>query len=248
MVRLAGAARTRRETQRRLHKCTRHANLLAGTAAATAGWSSVPRRPQQKHHPHRHAERPHRTDADRRQHPGPGNAPLHCADQQERRLDGYHIDAPETDTQYQVPPAVEEYEHAKQIECRSPSCCTARRRPRRWPRGWTATTSPARVPASVPPPRRTARASPTCSRFAANYWSQGAAACTYVSSSFGGSLHGKKIAFVLRQPRGARATARLLHKLKEMEGFELAVRRAAARHRRERTGAGNRPPGPGRTS
>ena len=29
-------------------------------------------------------------------------------------LDGYRIEAPETDTQYQVPPAIEEYEHVKQ--------------------------------------------------------------------------------------------------------------------------------------
>ena len=72
---------------------------------------------------------------------------------------------------------------------------TARRRRRRSTSGWSRTRFPAPRLASAPPPRRTARF-PYLFPVAATYWSQAAAAVQFVKDKLGGSLKGKKIAYV----------------------------------------------------
>jgi branched-chain amino acid transport system substrate-binding protein len=57
---------------------------------------------------------------------------------------------------------------------------------------------------------------------AATYWSQAGAAVEFAKQKLGGSLKGKKIAFIFYDNPAGREALPVLHKLKEMEGFELA--------------------------
>ena len=77
-------------------------------------------------------------------------------------------------------------------------------------------------PASASPRRPTARAIPYLFPIAATYWSQGAAAVKFVKDKLGGSLKGKKIAYVyLRQSRPARSRCRSSRTCRRPKGFEL---------------------------
>ncbi len=56
---------------------------------------------------------------------------------------------------------------------------------------------------------------------AATYWSQGAAAVAFAKQQLGGVLKGKKIAYIYYDNPAGREPLPILHKLKEMEGFEM---------------------------
>jgi branched-chain amino acid transport system substrate-binding protein len=56
---------------------------------------------------------------------------------------------------------------------------------------------------------------------AATYWSQGAAAVQFAKDQLGGTLKGKKIAFIYYDNPAGREPLPVLHKLAKMEGFEL---------------------------
>jgi branched-chain amino acid transport system substrate-binding protein len=135
-------------------------------------------------------------------------------------LDGYRIEAPETDIQYQVPPAVEEYEHAKEMNAVSIMLYgtpqTEALAPR-LDRDHIPGTCPGFGPASASNGARYPYVFP----IAANYWSQGAAAVQFVKEQLGNSLHGKKIAFLFYDNPAGREALPILHKLQSMEGFEL---------------------------
>lgn len=135
-------------------------------------------------------------------------------------LDGYTIKAPETDTAYQVPPAIEEYEHAKQMGAVSIMLYgtpqTEALAPR-LDRDHIPGTCPGFGPASASNGARFPYVFP----IAANYWSQAAAAIHYAKGQLGNSLHGKKIAYLFYDNPAGREPLPILHKLKAMEGFEL---------------------------
>jgi len=56
---------------------------------------------------------------------------------------------------------------------------------------------------------------------AATYWSQGAAAVQFAKDQLGGSLKGKKIAFIYYDNPAGREPLPVLNKLAEVEGFEM---------------------------
>jgi branched-chain amino acid transport system substrate-binding protein len=56
---------------------------------------------------------------------------------------------------------------------------------------------------------------------AATYWSQGSAAVQFAKEKLGGTIKGKKIAFIYYDNPAGREPLPLLHKLRDMEGFEL---------------------------
>ena len=56
---------------------------------------------------------------------------------------------------------------------------------------------------------------------AATYWSQGAAAVQFAKDQLGGVLKGKKIAYIYYDNPAGREPLPILHKLRDMEGFEL---------------------------
>ena len=56
---------------------------------------------------------------------------------------------------------------------------------------------------------------------AATYWSQGAAAVQFAKDQLGGELKGKKIAFIYYDNPAGREPLPILHKLAELEGFQL---------------------------
>jgi len=56
---------------------------------------------------------------------------------------------------------------------------------------------------------------------AATYWSQGAAAVQFAKDQLGGVLKGKKIAYIYYDNPAGREPLPILHKLRDMEGFQL---------------------------
>ena len=135
-------------------------------------------------------------------------------------LSGYKIEAPETDTQYQVPPAIEEYEHAKQMGAVSIMLYGTPQTEALAPR-LDADHIPGTCPGFGPASSSNGARFPYVYPIAANYWSQGAAAVQYVKQQLGNDLHGKKIAFLFYDNPAGREPLPLLHKLKAMEGFDL---------------------------
>jgi branched-chain amino acid transport system substrate-binding protein len=135
-------------------------------------------------------------------------------------LDGYKIEAPETDTQYQVPPAIEEYEHAKQMDAVSVMLYGTPQTEALAPR-LDSDHIPGTCPGFGPAPASNGARFPYVFPIAANYWSQGAAALQFAKEQLGNNLHDKKIAFLFYDNPAGREPLPVLHKLQSMEGFEL---------------------------
>ena len=73
---------------------------------------------------------------------------------------------------------------------------------------------------------------------AASYWSQGAAAVAFAKKQLGGSLKGKKIAYLFYDNPAGKEPLAILEDLAKIEGFELQdLRRAGARRRDGGAGA-----------
>jgi branched-chain amino acid transport system substrate-binding protein len=135
-------------------------------------------------------------------------------------LDGYTISAPEIDTSYKVPPAVEAYEQQKQQGAvimavyGTPQTHALNERlekdkiPTTTPGfGIAASADGAKYPYLFP--------------IAASYFSQGAAAIQFVKTKLGGSLKGKKVAYIYYDNPAGKEPLPVIEQLQKNEGFEL---------------------------
>ena len=135
-------------------------------------------------------------------------------------VEGYKIKYNELDNEYKVPPAVEEYQRQKQEGAVSmmiygtPQAQALNQKlqedkiPGTSPGfGISASADGARYPYLFP--------------VAATYWSQGAAAIQFIKDKLGGSLKGKKIAYVYYDNPAGHKPLPILEDLQKTEGFEL---------------------------
>jgi branched-chain amino acid transport system substrate-binding protein len=135
-------------------------------------------------------------------------------------VDGWKIDAEEVDNAYQVPPAIEEYEHAKQDDAvgvmiyGTPQTGALNQR-----------LEQDKMPGTSPGFGIAASAAgkyfPYLFPIAANYWSQGAAAVKFAKDQLGGSLQGKKIAYIFYDNPAGHEPLPVIQALAKTEGFEL---------------------------
>jgi branched-chain amino acid transport system substrate-binding protein len=135
-------------------------------------------------------------------------------------LDGYIIDAPEIDAAYKVPPAIEAYEHQKQEGAvimsvyGTPQAHALNERIEK-----------DEIPSTTPGFGIAASADgkkyPYLFPIAASYFSQGAAAIDFVKKQLGGSLKGKKIAYMYYDNPAGKEPLPVIQDLQKQEGFEL---------------------------
>jgi branched-chain amino acid transport system substrate-binding protein len=135
-------------------------------------------------------------------------------------VDGWKIDAEEVDNAYKVPPAIEEYEHAKQqgavgvMIYGTPQTEALNQR-----------LEQDKVPGTSPGFGIAASADgkyyPYLFPIAANYWSQGAAAVKFAKDQLDGSLKGKKIAYIFYDNPAGHEPLPIIQELAKTEGFEL---------------------------
>ncbi len=135
-------------------------------------------------------------------------------------VDGWKIDAEEVDNAYLVPPAIEEYEHAKQegavgvMIYGTPQTGALNQR-----------LEQDKMPGTSPGFGIAASAAgkyfPYLFPIAANYWSQGAAAVKFAKDQLGGSLQGKKIAYIFYDNPAGHEPLPVIQALAKTEGFEL---------------------------
>jgi branched-chain amino acid transport system substrate-binding protein len=135
-------------------------------------------------------------------------------------VEGYTLRYEELDNEYKVPPAVEEYERQKQQGAVSmmiygtPQTQALNQR-----------LEADRIPGTSPGFGISAAADGKRFQYlfpiAATYWSQGAAAVKFVKDKLGGSLQGKKIAYVYYDNPAGHEPLPILEDLQKTEGFEL---------------------------
>ncbi len=135
-------------------------------------------------------------------------------------VDGWKLDDPEIDQQYQVPLAVEAYEREKQegavgIMIYGTPITEA----------LNAKLEQDKIPGTSPGFGIAASADGTYYPYlfpiAATYWSQGAAAVQFAKQQLGGSLKGKKIAYIYYDNPAGHEPLPILQDLQKREGFEL---------------------------
>ena len=135
-------------------------------------------------------------------------------------LDGYTIDAPEIDTAYKVPPAVEAYERQKQqgavVMAIYGTPQTHALNERLEKDKMPSTTPGFGIAASADGQKY-----PYLFPIAASYFSQGAAAIEFAKKQLGGSLKGKKIAFIHIDNPAGKEPLPVIQDLQKQEGFEL---------------------------
>jgi branched-chain amino acid transport system substrate-binding protein len=135
-------------------------------------------------------------------------------------LSGWKLNYNEIDQQYKVPPAVEAYERQKAMGAVSmliygtPQTVALNER---LERDHMPTTSPGFGIAAAADGTRF----PYLFPIAATYWSQGAAAVQFVKDQLGGSLKGKKIAYVYYDNPAGKEPINIIEALQKTEGFEL---------------------------
>ena len=135
-------------------------------------------------------------------------------------VEGYKIKYNELDNEYKVPQAVEEYQRQKQAGAVSMAIYGTPQ---------VQALNQKLVEDKIPgtSPGFGISASADGSRFpylfpvAATYWSQSAAAIQYIKDKLGGSLKGKKIAYVYYDNPAGHEPLPILEDLQKMEGFEL---------------------------
>jgi branched-chain amino acid transport system substrate-binding protein len=133
---------------------------------------------------------------------------------------GYKVVINELDNNYQVPPAIEEYERHKQMGIVSTLI---------WGTPQAEALNPRlekdKIPGTSPGFGSAAAANgakyPYLFPLAATYWSQGAAAIKFVKDKMGGSLKGKKIAYLYYDNPAGLEPLPILKELQQNEGFEL---------------------------
>ena len=135
-------------------------------------------------------------------------------------IEGYKIEAPEIDNSYKVPPAVEAYERQKQQGAVIMSLYGTPQTHalnERLEADHMPTTSPGFGIAASADGKRY----PYLFPIAATYFSQGAAAVDFAKRQLGGSLKGKKIAYVFYDNPAGKEPMPVLEDLQKQEGFEL---------------------------
>jgi branched-chain amino acid transport system substrate-binding protein len=135
-------------------------------------------------------------------------------------VEGYQIKALEIDHEYKVPPAVESYERHKKDGAVTMAVYGT---PQIY--ALAAKLTEDRIPGTSPGFGSAAAADgiryPYIFPIAATYWSQGAAAVDFVKKQLGGSLKGKKIAFIFYDNPAGREPIEVLEDLATREGFQL---------------------------
>jgi branched-chain amino acid transport system substrate-binding protein len=135
-------------------------------------------------------------------------------------VEGHKIKAPEIDNEYKVPPAVESYERHKKEGAVTISVYGT---PQIY--ALAAKLNEDRIPGTSPGFGSAAAADgvryPYIFPIAATYWSQGAAAVDFVKKQLGGSLKGKKIAYIFYDNPAGREPIEVLEDLSAREGFQL---------------------------
>jgi branched-chain amino acid transport system substrate-binding protein len=137
-------------------------------------------------------------------------------------VEGYTIKALEIDHEYKVPPAVESYERHKKEGAVTMAVYGT---PHIY--ALAAKLTEDRIPGTSPGFGSAAAADgiryPYIFPIAATYWSQGTAAVDFVKKQMGGSLKGKKIAFIFYDNPAGREPIEVLEDLATIEGFQLKM-------------------------
>jgi branched-chain amino acid transport system substrate-binding protein len=135
-------------------------------------------------------------------------------------VEGFKIVAPEIDNEYKVPPAVEAYERQKQQGAVSMMLYGTPQ-----VQALNQKLQEDKIPSTSPGFGISASADgkrfPYLFPIAATYWSQGAAAIQFIKDKLGGSLKGKKIAYVFYDNPAGREPTPILEDLQKTEGYEL---------------------------
>jgi branched-chain amino acid transport system substrate-binding protein len=135
-------------------------------------------------------------------------------------VEGFKIKALEVDHEYKVPPSIESYERFKQEGAVSIAVYGT---PHIY--ALAAKLTEDRIPGTSPGFGSAAAADgtryPYIFPIAATYWSQGTAAVDFVKKQMGGSLKGKKIAFLFYDNPAGREPIQVLEDLATREGFQL---------------------------
>ena len=137
-------------------------------------------------------------------------------------VEGHKIKAPEIDNEYKVPMAVESYERHKKEGAVTIAVYGT---PQIY--ALAAKLAEDRIPGTSPGFGSAAAADgiryPYIFPIAATYWSQGAAAVDFVKKQLGGSLKGKKIAYIFYDNPAGREPIEVLEDLAGREGFQLKI-------------------------
>ena len=135
-------------------------------------------------------------------------------------VNGNTIRADEVDNEYKVPPAVESYERYKKEGAVTVSVYGT---PQIY--ALTQKLTEDRIPGTSPGFGKAAAADgtkyPYIFPIAATYWSQAAAAVKYAKDQMGGSMKGKKIAYIFYDNPAGREPFPVLEELQKLEGFEM---------------------------
>jgi branched-chain amino acid transport system substrate-binding protein len=137
-------------------------------------------------------------------------------------VEGHKIKALEIDHEYKVPPAVESYERHKKEGAVSMHVYGT---PHIY--ALAAKLTEDRIPGTSPGFGSAAAADgvryPYIFPIAATYWSQGTAAVHFAKQQLGGSLKGKKIAFIFYDNPAGREPIEVLEDLAQIEGFQIKM-------------------------
>jgi branched-chain amino acid transport system substrate-binding protein len=135
-------------------------------------------------------------------------------------VEGYQIKALEIDHEYKVPPSIESYERHKKEGAVTIAVYGT---PHIY--ALAAKLTEDRIPGTSPGFGSAAAADgiryPYIFPIAATYWSQGTAAVDFVKKQLGGSLKGKKIAYLFYDNPAGREPIEVLEDLATREGFQL---------------------------
>ena len=135
-------------------------------------------------------------------------------------IEGYKINYNELDNEYKVPPAVEEYERQKGAGAVSLMIYGTPQT-----QALNQKLQEDKIPGTSPGFGISASADggrfPYLFPVAATYWSQGAAAIQFIKDKSGGSLKGKKIAYVFYDNPAGKEPMPIIEELQKREGFEL---------------------------
>jgi branched-chain amino acid transport system substrate-binding protein len=135
-------------------------------------------------------------------------------------VEGYKIRVDEIDNEYKVPPAVEAYEREKSAGAVSIMLYGTPQT-----QALTQKLKEDKIPGTSPGFGTSAAANgekyPYLFPMAASYWSQAAAAVKFVKDKLGGSLAGKKIAYLFYDNPAGKEPMAILEDLQKLEKFEL---------------------------
>lgn len=135
-------------------------------------------------------------------------------------IEGYEIVINESDNQYKVPPAIEEYEREKEQGSVSIMLYGTPQTEALAPR-LDADHIPGTCPGFGPASAANGAKFPYVFPIAATYWAQAGASLQFIKERLGGSLHGKKIGYLFYDNPAGHEPFPVLDALQKSEGFEL---------------------------